>query len=101
MLTKKEAIARMHDYLKSMQENSGQKLIILEDSTQEYDFGWIFFYDSEAFLLEGNQSARLAGNAPIIIDRMDGIIHETGTAYPLEFYIENYRQYKSPYPPNI
>jgi hypothetical protein len=31
-----------------------------------------------------------AGNAPFIVDREDGRIHVTGTAFPTEFYLENY-----------
>ncbi len=100
MITKAEAIERMRKYLENLQKDSGQKLIMLEDSTLEYHFGWVFFYDTKAFLLEGDQTARLAGNAPLIIDRRDGSVHETGTAYPIEFYIENYEKYGSPYPPN-
>jgi hypothetical protein len=100
MITKKEAIERMHEYLRNLQKDSGQELVMVEDSTLEYSFGWVFFYEAKAFLLEGVRSARLAGNAPLIIDRRDGSFHETGTAYPIEFYVENYEKYGSPYPPN-
>ncbi len=100
MITKEEAIERMQKYLENMQKDSGQELVMLEESTREYPFGWVFFYEAKAFLLEGVSSARLAGNAPLIVDRRDGSFHETGTAYPIEFYIENYEKHGSPYPPN-
>ena len=66
-------------------------LIILEDQTQEYDFGWVFSYNSREYIEEGTFSAALAGNAPLIVDKSDGRIYETGTAYPIEHYIDAYR----------
>ena len=35
-------------------------------------------------------SILVAGNAPLIVDRENGLAHVTGTAYPTEQYIESY-----------
>jgi hypothetical protein len=32
------------------------------------------------------------GNAPFIVDKHDGRLYVTGTAYPIEHYIEKYRR---------
>lgn len=66
--------------------------VIVDDQTIETEFGWIFFYQSREYLLTDDFSFCLVGNAPIIVDREDGSLHETGTAEPLEHYIENYRR---------
>ncbi|WP_246504550.1 YrhB domain-containing protein [Bradyrhizobium agreste] len=49
-----------------------------------------FFYQSIEFLDNGVASARLAGNAPIIVDRNTSELRVTGTAKPLEHYLEHY-----------
>jgi hypothetical protein len=46
-------------------------------------YGWVFFYarkDGEV----------IAGNAPILVDRIDGEVRVTGTADSLESYLERY-----------
>jgi|HubBroStandDraft_3_1064219.scaffolds.fasta_scaffold1495612_1 hypothetical protein len=58
-------------------------LRVLDDSTIETELGWVFFYASEH---------AIAGNAPVIVDRRDGALSPTGTAHPIEHYIERYRR---------
>ncbi len=53
-------------------------------------WGWVFFYQSEQFLETGNPSHQLAGNAPIIVNRISAEIRTTGTVYPVETYIAEY-----------
>lgn len=65
---------------------------ILDDQTLEIDFGWIFFYQSKRFLETRDLGHAIAGNAPVIVDRRDGSVHSTGTAYPVEHYVQEYRR---------
>src|SRR5262245_24620835 len=58
----------------------------------EHDFGWVFFWGSN------DPSVLLAGNAPFIVDRKDGSLHLTGTAFPVERYIESYARTGRTYP---
>ncbi len=44
----------------------------------------------ENFSKPGDEAARLAGNAPFIIDKDSGEIHSLGTAKPLEEYLQDY-----------
>ena len=53
---------------------------------QTLPFGWVFFYQSKA-CLQGDDSAALAGNAPIIVARDTGQVTVTGTALPIEAYL--------------
>jgi hypothetical protein len=64
--------------------------VIVDAWTLEREFGWVFFWDSEEHQRTGDFRSALAGNAPPIVDRHDGSIHVTGTAHPVEFYIEEY-----------
>jgi hypothetical protein len=44
---------------------------------KEIDDGWIFAYNSKAYVEDGIRSAMLAGNYPIFIARVDGSVHST------------------------
>lgn len=68
----------------------GAEIVIVDASTRETDFGWIFFYQSKEYLETGVLKYALAGNAPFIVDRDSGEIVETSTAYPIEHYIEEF-----------
>jgi len=66
--------------------------VLLENETIEAEFGWIFFYTSKLYDDPGDPRHAVAGNAPLIVDRDDGSLHVTGTAQPIEHYIEEYRR---------
>ncbi|MEP7364165.1 MAG: hypothetical protein ABI972_12990 [Acidobacteriota bacterium] len=71
---------------------AGLEAVLLEDLTLERDFGWVFFYGPKDI------SLTIAGNAPFIVDRSDGSIHTTGTAYPTKLYLDSYARVRRPYP---
>lgn len=79
-------------YVDKAARDIGVELQIVDGNTIEGDFGWVFFYDSAKYLESGSISDALAGNAPILIAREDGSVHETGTAHPVEHYIEAYQR---------
>ncbi len=64
--------------------NSETECSLAVYSSIERSFGWVFFYGPT------DSSVALAGNAPFIVDRKNGSIHVTGTAYPVERYLERY-----------
>lgn len=74
-------------------QREGFEIAILDGETMEYDFGWVFFYQSKAFMESGNISLALAGNAPVVVTRKDGKAHITGTALPLEQYLARFEKY--------
>lgn len=75
----------------SQLQSANDDFVIVENDTIETDFGWVFFYNSKQYLESGNISHALAGNAPIIVDRLTGEIAETGTAHDIDYYIQRYR----------
>jgi Immunity protein 35 len=65
-------------------------LIVVDESTIEFEYGFVFFYTSKRYLETRDFKFALAGNAPIIAAKQDGKISETGTAYAIEHYIEEF-----------
>ena len=57
----------------------------------EYEFGWVYFYNSREFVETGDFQHSLVGNAPIIFCRDDGKLYSTGTARTMEHYVEEFR----------
>ncbi|WP_226669117.1 YrhB domain-containing protein [Microbulbifer aggregans] len=64
--------------------------VVLEDETIEKPWGWVFFYQSKAYLESGDFRDMVGGNAPYIVNRQTGAITETGTAHDIEHYINEY-----------
>lgn len=90
MITMQIALSLVKDKLAKLEDDSKIKLGILTDETIVFEYGWMFFYQSEEYILTGDESKLVGGNAPFIVDKYDGSIHETGTAREEEFYINNY-----------
>ena len=67
-----------------------QKLVVVR--VDEYDFGWVYFYDGSVHVQSGKPSDALVGNAPLIVDRADGKLYVTGTAHPIDHYLQEYRR---------
>ncbi|WP_020405488.1 YrhB domain-containing protein [Hahella ganghwensis] len=63
---------------------------VLPDETIERSWGWVFFYQSKAYIETGDFREMLGGNAPIIVNRDSGELIHTGTAYDIEHYIKEY-----------
>jgi hypothetical protein len=89
-MTKDEARSLALSYVKSRESEAGCDLVLLDGKTIEKDFGWVFFYDSREHAETGDLRYALAGNAPVVVTRADGVVHETGTALPLDKYLERF-----------
>ena len=68
----------------SVRNHLGVEFVILDDHTQSYEFGWVFFYKSR-------RDEAVAGNAPLIVRRDTGRIVVTGTATEIEKYVDAFR----------
>lgn len=66
------------------------KVKILDESTIEDDFGWVFFYDIDS----EDPNERIGGNAPIFVDKYQEKVFSSGTRLPVEDYILSYKKYK-------
>lgn len=90
--TMDEARGLVNEYLAKLQAGRPYELGVIEDRTREEDFGWVFFYNTKPFIETGDMQWALGGNAPLIVDRRTGELHVTGTAHPVEHYIEEFRR---------
>jgi hypothetical protein len=90
IMTKTEAERVAREYVKEKESDAGCELALIDQHTIERNFGWVFFYDAKRHLETGDFRDALAGNAPIVITKADGRIHETGTAHPLEHYLAQF-----------
>jgi immunity protein 35 of polymorphic toxin system len=92
MIDRDAAAAIVGAYLSHLRVEDGDDLVLLEKETLERPFGWVFFYNSKRFVDTHDDRYALIGNGPLIVDRLDGSVHLTGTACPLEFFLERYAQ---------
>ena len=60
-------------------------------ASEEYDVGWMYFFDSKRHQESADFRDSLGGNAPILVDRSDGSVHHTGTARTAAEYVQRYR----------
>jgi len=89
-MSKDEACQIARDFVQTKEREGGLELVLLEQRTMERDFGWVFFYDSKRHAQTGNLRDALAGNAPFVVTKGDGRVHEIGTAHPLEHYLAGF-----------
>lgn len=75
----------------------GDDLVLFENPTAEGDFGWVFSYQSRTYLKSQKIDDALAGNAPFLVDRRTGESFALGTAYPIQFYVENFIAFGDPH----
>ncbi|WP_095948818.1 YrhB domain-containing protein [Variovorax boronicumulans] len=73
------------------------ELILLDEQTLEKPWGWVFFYTSKKWHETREVRYAIAGNAPILVERRTGKLIATGTAMPIERYIENFERTGSPH----
>ena len=82
MTTRLTADVAVHEYLRILEREMnlfGSALPQNKDrpahhltvkEVEEYDFGWVYFYNSKEFVETGNFDSSLVGNAPVIVDDM-------------------------------
>ncbi len=68
----------------------GDWLVVIQDRVVKKPYGWVFFHTSKKYLETKDRRDQVAGNAPIIVDRINGEIRVTGTAKSLDTYLAEY-----------
>lgn len=89
-----QALAIAKNKLFEYEKPQDYKLVFSRIETLPQLSGWLFFFNTEAYLETGNFLDGLAGNAPILIDRESGKIFPTGTAEPAEHYVRRFMESK-------
>jgi len=89
MLTFSQALELAETWVRIV---TGDRCVILKKHTVKRPYGWVFFYQSREYVASGDSRYMVAGNAPILVDRVNAEIRVTGTADPLEKYLEQYEE---------
>jgi len=89
-MTRTEAHAIVKRELEQSFRGSPLEPVILDDATEEGDFGWVFYYESRQYLETKNRSHRLAGNEPFVVDRR-GRVHRLPTNEPPQDALQRLR----------
>lgn len=71
--------------------------IVLDDDTIERPWGWVFFYTSQRWRDTGEIAYAIVGNAPLLVERSSGRLIVTGTAFPIERYVQAYEETGDPH----
>jgi len=94
MINKIEAEAIAKNYLLEVTNEfkslDGMEIPLEITGCDEYNFGWLFFYESTQYMKTLNVSYALAGNAPFIVQKDNGKIFVLGTAHSVEKYLKDY-----------
>ena len=70
-------------------DEAGHDFSIVEDRTEEYEFGWVFRFLPRRFLETGDIEDLVPGTGPVIVDR-EGTVTFVSTASRPEVEIEKY-----------
>ena len=69
-----EALLIAAEYLKA---HYPQQYRVVICAVEEYEFGWLFGYQTEEYVLIGNTQHVLVGNTPLIVERATGRLLQT------------------------
>jgi len=78
------------DFLGEPKAPADYSFVILDEYTIEKPKCFVFFYESSKYLETGMFEDRLAGNAPILVNKITKELLFLGTAEPIEVYIEEF-----------
>ena len=78
-------------------QSLGEDLTLFEKPITFGDYGWVFSYQSKAFIETNDISDALAGNAPILIDSDQGRLFTLGTANEVSRYVHMYQRFGDPH----
>jgi hypothetical protein len=94
MLTKPEALKLVREEVEKESIAAGIELGVMDEFTVEFEYGWMFSYQSMDYIRTQDVYYLVGGNAPYIVDKFTGQIHTTGTRHDKQFYIEKYCEYR-------
>jgi len=100
MIDRTEAVTRARTYVSTLHWPGVEEMVLYEHAVLERPFGWIFFYNSRAFIESGRPEDAVIGNGPVVVDRRDGSVHVTGSTASFERFLDDYVRSRSPGEPN-
>lgn len=69
-------------------QNLKNDVKVYDEFSIDLDSGWVFFYNS----IDLSKGIHLTGNAPYIVNKFTSKFYITGTADPIEYYIDDYEE---------
>ena len=70
---------------------------IVPDATREFEKCFAVFYQAKKYIENGDFASMLVGHGPVLVDKESGDVFETGSAYPVERYVEAFEVSGDPY----
>jgi hypothetical protein len=86
MITYLQAKQIAEKKIKALEHENDANYVLIESMTLDTNKLWIFYYALKPKNPAEEPSVR--GNPPIAVEKSDGIVHATGIARPIEYYIE-------------
>lgn len=81
MINQRQASAIARGHLAELSEEMGFGLSLDAEATKETRNGWLFYWNSTAYLIDGSISDALAGNGPLFISRNSGSVERLPADY--------------------
>ena len=94
---KEYAVKTVQNIIKDWELPEGDKYIVIESATIEKEWGWVLFHTSKKYFETNDLKYAVAGNAPFFVLCKNGRFIVTGTAYPLEHYIQRFEETGDPH----
>jgi hypothetical protein len=83
---------RMRSFGAGLPDYKDPEVNLLIVAEREYDFGWVFDFNTRKYVESGDILESLLGNGPLIVDRNDGHIYTIpGSGSSREEYIAEFR----------
>ena len=79
----RQAVADLH---------SKHDFILQEDQTQTREFGWVFYYNTRAYLKSHNPNDMVPGVGPLIVEKATGKVTFVSTSAPPKIAVEAWEQ---------
>lgn len=70
---------------------SRDELLVIDELTQCRRSGWIFFYESRAYLENGDRSAAIGRTGPVVVTHR-GEVHPLGAERPADEVLRDFEQ---------
>jgi len=80
------------DALKLAEGHIADDMVVLADTVRECEFGFYFGTDSQKHQQTGRWEDLLIGSSGLLVDRNTKEVHELGSAFDLDYWMEAYRR---------
>jgi hypothetical protein len=77
---------------RTLEEQFGTQMVILEDAIVEREFGWVFQSASAEFLRTRDPNKSIPGVGPLVVNKSDGSTEFLSTSGPPDAGIDIYEQ---------